>query len=155
MHLVHSFRTVGCVVGGLALLSIASGCGGNRLPREAVQGDVTLDGSPLPAGVIRFVPTGPTKGPAALGVIKDGRFALTSANGPVPGKQIVEIDATLSDNPAADTTDIKTAWSKFAQNNASRPREIAIPKRYNRRSTLRVEVAVKAANSFEFNLASK
>jgi hypothetical protein len=140
----------------VSLVCCLGGCGGvSGPPRAAVQGDVSLDGSPLPSGVIRFVPTGKAKGPAALGVIKEGRFALPASHGPVLGPQIVEIDATLAEDPTTDATDVKAAWTEFAKTNESRPREITIPKRYNRTSTLRVEVTAQTTNAFDFKLASQ
>jgi hypothetical protein len=105
--------------------------------------------------VIRFVPTGTTKGPAALGTIKEGRFTLSESNGPTLGQQIVEIDAGLAEDPVADATDVAAAWTDFAKSNATRPREITIPRRYNRNSTLRVEVTAQTAKALDFELASK
>jgi hypothetical protein len=141
----------------LGLLFFTSGCGlsASGPQRVAVEGDVTLDGSPLQSGVIRFVPTGATKGPAALGTIKEGRFTLSESNGPTLGQQIVEIDAGLAKDPVADATDVAAAWTDFAKSNVKRPREITIPRRYNRNSTLLVEVTAQTAKALDFKLASK
>ncbi len=149
----YSIATVGSIV---LLMFALSGCGGSSGPRRAaVEGKVTLNDSPLPSGVIRFVPTGSTKGPVVLGVIKEGHFALAKSQGPVLGQQIVQIDATPAKDPVADAVDVEAAWLEFAKSNKSQPQEIAIPKRYNRNSTLKVGVAAEAANTYDFQLVSK
>lgn len=52
------------------LISATLGCGG----KGTVKGTVTIDGSPLPAGRIAFIPS---KGVAASGEIKDGQYTVT------------------------------------------------------------------------------
>ncbi|HEV3304687.1 MAG TPA: hypothetical protein VG055_33860 [Planctomycetaceae bacterium] len=55
----------------------------------------------------------------------------------------------------ADATDVAAAWTEFAKGHGTRPREITIPRRYNRNSTLRVEVTAQTAKALDFKLASK
>jgi len=62
----------------------AVGCGHHRdLPPVAqVEGVVTLDGKPVPRGMVQFVPdeSKGTKGPPAVGVIdENGHYELTTA----------------------------------------------------------------------------
>jgi hypothetical protein len=139
----------------LTIVPLAGGCsrGANGPPRAAVRGEVRLDDVPLKAGVIRFVPLGATKGPVALTTIQDGRYELSTSNGPAVGKHSIEIVATTADNPVAGATDIKAAWAEYARTNASRDPQITIPKKYNRNSTLSVEVTPKGSNAFDFKLA--
>jgi hypothetical protein len=67
---------------------LAAGCGGGDRP-GVVRGAVTLDGQPLAAGLIRFVPAD-GKTPTADAAITDGRFA---AEGVPPGEKRIEISA--------------------------------------------------------------
>ncbi len=84
---------VWCGLGIAVLLMAAGGCGGaaDGVRRGAVEGTVSLDGEPLPDGVIRFTPTGDTTGPMVEARIQGGRFSLTAAAGPCVGTQQVEI----------------------------------------------------------------
>lgn len=60
------------LIGALAvLLGAVNGCGGGK---GTVSGKVTLDGKPLPAGKIGFVPS---KGVGASGEIKDGQYSVS------------------------------------------------------------------------------
>src|SRR3954451_39588 len=76
---------------GVSSLALA-GCGGagDQFAREPVSGAVTLDGKPLPAGMVTFTPVGGPE-PVVSGVIKDGSFELSRADGPVPGPHRVTI----------------------------------------------------------------
>lgn len=60
-------------LGTLALLvPLAVGCGKGK---GTVSGTVTLDGQPLPAGTINFLPS---KGPGAGGSIEDGKYSVAN-----------------------------------------------------------------------------
>jgi hypothetical protein len=86
--LVHA-ALLGLAVVGLAVV----GCGGGAgtVPRGAVEGTVTLGGTPLADGVIRFLPTDGTTGPMVETEIRNGAFSLPKATGPCVGTQRVEI----------------------------------------------------------------
>jgi hypothetical protein len=142
------------VVIALAVLPLAAGCGGRASgpSRAAAHGEVRVDDVPLKAGVIRFVPQ--AKGPVALTTIKDGRFALSAANGPVLGTNSIEIVAAPAANPLAGATDIRAAWTNYAKTKQGPPVDTAVPAKYNQRSTLSVEVSAKGPNTFDFQLAS-
>lgn len=78
----------GCVLGmGL------TGCGGLRLGK--VSGRITVDGEPVPDGVVMFYPEA---GPTAVGEIRpDGTYSLTTqkqGDGAVVGTHRVTIQAT-------------------------------------------------------------
>ncbi|MDB5338811.1 MAG: hypothetical protein JWN70_4430 [Planctomycetaceae bacterium] len=79
-----------CCIVILVLVAIA-GCGGTTSgpEREAVSGTVTREGIPVDNGTILFKPTG--GGPAASTSVKDGKYAFDKQNGPVAGRQQVEI----------------------------------------------------------------
>jgi hypothetical protein len=83
----------------LLLLALA-GCADSTapvdaLPRKALSGSVSLDGQPLAQGKIQFDPVGAGAGNTTLatGEIKDGKFAIDRASGPVPGKYKVSISS--------------------------------------------------------------
>jgi hypothetical protein len=139
------------------ILLCAAGCGRDaRGPaRAAVSGEVLLDETPLKAGVIRFVPVDGTRGPVALTIIKDGRYQMSNSDGPVLGKNAIEIVATAADSPLAGATDIRTAWAEYAKTSSSRPPEVKIPKKYNRNSQLNVVVAASGDHTFDFRLVSQ
>src|ERR1700685_749538 len=138
-----------------AIVPLAAGCSrAGGPPRAAVRGEVSLDEAPLKAGVIRFIPTGEGKGPVVLTTIKDGRYELARSEGPVLGKNSIEIVATPTDNPVAGATDIRTAWAEYAKASASHA-PVAIPRKYNRNSVLSVDVTAKGRNTFDFKLASR
>jgi hypothetical protein len=139
----------------LAVLPLTVGCGGGASghSRAAAQGEVRVDDVPLKAGVIRFVPQ--KKGPVALTTIKDGRFALSAADGPALGKNSIEIVAAPATNPLEGATDIRAAWTNYAKAKQAPPVETAVPAKYNQRSTLSVEVSAKGPNTFDFQLASQ
>ena len=69
---------------GLLASVLASGCGHrpDLPPMAKVSGTVTLDGEPLPHGMVQFVPDGSqgTEGPTGVGRIDEkGRFTITTS----------------------------------------------------------------------------
>lgn len=76
-------------IGILILLSCVAGCGSSAIPRQAVYG--TIVGAQGRKGVISFVPSEGTKGPAAQVAINNGNFRFSEATGPVPGVYSVTI----------------------------------------------------------------
>jgi hypothetical protein len=74
------------------LLILLTGCGqGDN--RQAVHGTVTLDGKPLPEGVIRFQPAPGVDGNTSGGPILNGRFDIPAAKGLQPGSYLVQIQS--------------------------------------------------------------
>jgi hypothetical protein len=148
---------IGRVTGlAVAMLPFVAGCGHpSGPPRVAVRGEVSLDDSPLKSGVIRFIPTGGTKGPVAVTAIKEGRYELTAPEGPVLGNNSIEIVPGIAADPLAGATDIRTAWAEYAKTAASRTGERAVPKKYKSISELKVQVQAKGKNTFDFKLASQ
>lgn len=87
----------------LPIVLLTSGC--QNSPYVPVQGRVTLDGEPLPRGVVQFVPVG-TEGPTAAGVIgADGSYTLRTDDqlGAVVGRHRVRIDARAVPKDETDT----------------------------------------------------
>lgn len=94
------------VVCGLML----TGCGESGPRRVTVTGSVTVDGQPIDAGAIRFLPTDNNKGPAVSGLISGGAFRLSGEAGPLPGVYRVLI-----------TQSIKPTSGKLAASAAAEP----------------------------------
>lgn len=124
----HLTRRGSCLL--FVLLLALSGCSsGDGIRRGAVQGTVSLAGTPITDGLIRFIPTGGTTGAMVDTPIKAGSFALLQSAGPCVGTQRVEIFAFL-----------KTG--KMVVEDGEEMEEIKqlVPSRYNTRSELTVTI---------------
>jgi hypothetical protein len=128
-----------------ALVAIVGCDSGPR--RQAVSGQVTLDGQPLDFGSITFVPD--PNGPKASGLIEGGRYEIEQSRGPLAGQKIVEIRAPQYDpkRPAPANTKEKLYRLDVAPE--------ALPDRYNSKSELRATVTEDGPNEFNFDLQSK
>ncbi|MCA9087953.1 MAG: hypothetical protein KDA90_04885 [Planctomycetaceae bacterium] len=146
-------------VQGLCLLFTAfvmCGCGQVDGPqRAAVQGSVLLNGLPMPAGVIRFIPHGDTKGPKVTATIEVGHFDLPAWSGPLVGEHRVEIE--LRNNCAFAPDDEQALQRLQSLKRSQRPRVKLdrIPDCYNRRSELVAQISPNATNELNFELVSK
>ncbi len=69
----------------ILVLTLAGGCGGSN-DEITVSGQVTIDGAPIPTGVISFVDTDPSVA-AGGGPIKDGQYTATVT----PGDKVVTV----------------------------------------------------------------
>jgi hypothetical protein len=67
------------------------GCGHSG--RQAIEGNVTLQGVPLDKGFIAFRPLPGTNSPGAGGNVAAGKFSIAGEKGLMPGKFRVEITA--------------------------------------------------------------
>jgi hypothetical protein len=145
-----------------------SGCGPGSvddLPRQAVYGKVTLDGTPLAHGSIQFTPTSEAPTPAMVS-INEGSYSIPKAQGLVAGSYKVSIVSAGEPAPlekfgempgkahreqaeAADkAARAKALGKKGASSNTS------IPARYNTSTTLTADVKDGGSNSFDFELTS-
>lgn len=119
------------------------GCGrrSHELKTAVVKGRVTLDGQPLPSGVVYVVPQ---KGRMAKGMLeRDGTFALSTyrqGDGAQVGTHPVIITAIPRDELDAE----------------SRALRVPVPERYARPATsgLTIEVKARTKNEIEFDLTS-
>ena len=133
----------------LTSLSVAglSGCADvtvpqDSFPRVAVSGTVSLNGAPLPTGMIQFNPASEIKGPQASGEIVAGKFTISQAQGPVPGKHKVSI----SGKPAVNV--------KPNEEPGGTPKAAPepVPAKYNKQSTLETEIPTGGSSTLEFEL---
>jgi hypothetical protein len=133
---------------------VLCGCGGSEqeLPRAKVSGHVTLDGKPLPEGVIRFIPTGEAQGPKTSAVIAEGRFLLEEEQGPVVGTHRIIIESTDNGGYAPDDEE---AIPRLRASGVKRINVVRVPAIYNSRSTLTETVSTEGPNEFTFDLKSK
>ncbi|MBA4031903.1 MAG: hypothetical protein C0478_13575 [Planctomyces sp.] len=105
----------------------------------------------MKAGVIRFIPNGATKGPAAFGAIQDGFYEVAPREGVLPGTYRIEIEEELS---LPFSIDDEEAYAKYVAGLKGKPFPTqAVPSIYNSNSQLKVEVAqFGAINKFDFDL---
>lgn len=114
------------------------GCGGSELPRNPVQGYVFFEGQPVDSGIIRFLPTESTKGPAATATINDGFYKIERDSGPVAGTYRVEIEKQLATEFEIDD---EAAYAEAFKRTKGKPLpQQAIPAKFNRQSTLKATV---------------
>ena len=142
MSRMRSSARVGWPVLGLALFV---GCGSveDDLPRQAVTGEVTLDGKSLEQGQISFLPASAEVGTQVGGAIVAGAYALAQATGPVPGPYLVRIQGGSAGGDPDDQ----------AKKYVVQPDPV--PAHYNTQTTLRVEIKADGPNNFDFELKSK
>jgi hypothetical protein len=134
------------------LAAMLAGCGSDS-PRVAVEGQVTLDGHPLPSGQIAFIPLGAASAPTAGATIEQGRYQIAADGGPFPGEHRVEIRAFRGTG--------KKVWDGMGDERAppSQKRYVEeleqyIPRNYNDESTLRVTIRGPKADRHDFPLRS-
>jgi len=77
----------------LVLICCLAGCGQKGPRRYDVQGTVTLDGKPVPAGEVQFEPDAQqgNRGPQSRAKIQDGKYRTPGGKGPVAGPAVVRI----------------------------------------------------------------
>ncbi|QDU64172.1 hypothetical protein Pan216_50610 [Planctomycetes bacterium Pan216] len=125
---------------GLILIGATIGCGGrsDRPETFPVKGTVTVNGTPLEKGTIKFRGD-PSNTASTGGEVVDGVFAFDATS----GEKLVEIVAT------------RAIPGKFVEPNPGekvQATEQFIPKEYNRESTLRADVQSEPPNEFTFDL---
>jgi hypothetical protein len=123
--------------------SLSSGCGSGGPARASVTGKVEFDGQPVTEGTILFVPTGDTKGPAAGTIIKDGSYTLSAKEGPVIGKNKVEIKGTRKTGKKVKA--VPPASGEFDET------EQYIPYNFNTKTTLEKEIK-SGENGIDFKM---
>lgn len=108
---------------------------------------MTLDGVAIQQGSVTFQPIDGTQGPVAGGAIAKGRYGIAAANGPVVGRNRVEICA-----PGKSGRKVRVPMGE--------PGEMTdeilevVPRRYNIQSTLTREVKL-GENVMDFDLTTR
>jgi hypothetical protein len=132
--------------GTIVFLAGAVGCdSGDGLNRQAISGMVTLDGQPLPDGAILFEPATNESGTEVGATIRQGAFAISRKDGPVPGPYRVRIySSSMTQAPPNDGQTERTP----------RPMVDRLPPRYNTKTELNAVIIAGRANRHRFNLSS-
>lgn len=139
------FRFIARVEATLFLAAIV-GCGStDGLNRQAISGTVTLDGQLITKGAILFEPATPESGTAVGATIRQGAFAISRRDGPIPGLYLVRVYSG---------SNIQARPTKGQSDRTPRPMVESFPPRYNTRTELRVRVIDRSANRFPFDLTS-
>ncbi len=131
-------------LGIVFLLAFSTGCGSSKSDGlTPAKGTVTLDGTAVAKGTIRFTP-GDGVTPSVDAAIEDGKFSTRLPKGKLTvminsGKKIGE-QRMYEEDPQSPVTDIM--------------KEI-IPEKYNVKSTLSVEVADKPLEDLKYDLKLK
>ncbi len=134
----------------LAMLFLG-GCGGAEvLKRVPVSGYISIDGAPLKAGSIRFVPIENTKGPAAVATIEDGIYELLPENGPIIGKHRIEIEAI---NHQGFNLDDEQSFAKQAEQGKPVDQN-PVPESFNRKTGLFIDLPEEGKSDLDFRLTS-
>jgi hypothetical protein len=137
------------IAASLLILWSLAGCSeSDGLNRQPVTGSVTLDGSPLVTGTIRFLPTSPEATTETSTDIDGGKYSFPKSSGPVPGTYKVLISSAKRE--AFDMPQGKT------------PGEVhppiakeEVPAKYNVKSTLTATVKAGQSDPIDFSLVSK
>lgn len=131
---------------------LMAGCGGQpEVPRAAVTGTVTVDGTPLPKGKIIFTPAEGNASLIATAQVVEGRFETREAFGPILGMQRVEIISTDDGGYAPDD---EAAMERWVAEGRKPIKVVRIPPQYQKDGTLKAEVKTDGPNEFEFELVS-
>jgi hypothetical protein len=136
----------------LAILLACAGCGaaGDGLPRQSIDGTVTLDGQPLATGFITFTPAA-GQATQSGGVIAAGKFSVPRDQGPVPGRYSISINSASAEVKLP-PEEVQTGLPGHVPPNRARD---PIPEKYNARTTLTADVKEGGGNSFQFDLKTK
>lgn len=150
------------IVAGFVLLAASvAGCGGggDGLERVAVSGSVTINGEPVPNGVIRFKPAAGTEGPMANTMIADGQYNIPGDQGPIAGNYEVQVQAYEDPNAAsAPTTSARPAvpsdklGTKISSDDTDIPTTPAVPQT-PKESKRTFNVTIPELSSFEQDFA--
>ncbi len=124
-------------------------CGCSNRGLVDVQGNITLEGRPLPGGIIVFEPVD-KNGATAGGKIREGRYELTGKAAVPPGEKIVRISGIFKTG-----RQIEVGPPAPPGTMTDEVEHIAIPASYNQSSTLRCNVVAGEMNQHDFELHSQ
>lgn len=145
-------------IGMLALLcSLTFGCSGSNdeiYERAAVRGQVSVNGKPIPQGLLKFVPLTPQSAPPTPVPIVDGEFRVNAAIGPIVGKHRVEVVSTDDGGFAWD--DEQALNTLAAMKKPPRIEVVTVPPVYScENSPLQANVIAEGPNDYTFALTTR
>jgi hypothetical protein len=132
----------------IIIVVILSGCG-PKSDRLAVSGKVTLNGTPLDSGSIRFTSVAGQKLFASGAVIENGEFDIPQEKGLPPGTYQLEISAPDTKAPPVV---YRSAPGEPVLPPTAPER---IPPEYNTNSKHTIEVSADSDNHFVFEIVNK
>jgi hypothetical protein len=149
---IHGWAAVvlcACVTISISLT--CAGCGpGNPLDRRAVSGKISMNGTPLNNGNIRFVPRGPGGVSTGAVINAGGEYRIVETQGLPPGKYRVEIYSNDESNEKSSLVATSGTAGSMPPPGIER-----IPPKYNLQSTLTVEMTPSGPTQFDFDLKSE
>lgn len=126
---------------GAAFFLLAAGCAPGPAAIAEANGEITLDGMPVEAGIVSFI-SDSAGGPSGGAAISEGRYRLYPDSGLPPGRYRVEIRWA------------KPTGEKVKEPVYGHPPDIfaeAIPAKYNSESVLNASLS-KGTNEVNFRL---
>ncbi len=142
-------RSVACFL--VVLTAVGCGRRHDQWNRAAVRGRVLLDGAPLAEGTITFFPAEGVQGPAAGGPIRDGTYDLAQHDGPVLGRQRIEIRSVQKTGRTVPSPVAPEADGPVSAGQLVEERIEIVPSVYNSNTTLVREIK-PADNELDFEL---
>jgi hypothetical protein len=89
---IKVLRCRGCLRAGFLCLWIVAGCRSEATRGVMLEGYVNFNGEPIADGTISLLPLGDTPGPSVMGIIHNGKYAISQSDGPTVGSYRVEIE---------------------------------------------------------------
>ena len=143
-----AFKRLCCTVATVGLLAILPGCtppAYEGKPRIALKGTVTVDGRPMDAGTISFVPLDAKDNRPSGGSILDGQYQVSEPMGANEGSYRVEIHWQKPTGKKMKAIDSDETVEQ---------RREGLPDKYHKNSELAVEIK-KDTTEFNFDLSTK
>lgn len=139
------------------LTAASAGCGDGFGTRYQVYGTVTYKDQPVQEGNIVFESTDLAKYPSAEGVIKDGKYTLTThtdGDGAYPGDYKVRISARKADFSKAEANQQKTGGMARQDDiaKAYAKAEKLVPAKYELSETSGLTAKVTKSEAIDFKL---
>ncbi len=131
---------------GIFFLASTSGCG-PKTDRLQISGEISLDGSPLDQGSIRFILKEGEKLLSSGAVIKDGKFFIQREKGLPPGTYHLSISSPDTKGPMIPSGPPQQRGIPVAKER--------IPRKYNIDSQETIEVTPSGDNHFVFDILSQ
>jgi hypothetical protein len=132
----------------LVLWGVVGCAGSDGLNRQPVTGSVTLDGTPLDKGTIRFMPTTTEATTETSTTSSGGKYTFGKDSGPVPGEYKVSISAV--DDPNIQAKDGMVPGEYRPPTNKDK-----VPAKFNSNTTLTAKVQSGQSSPIDFTLTSK
>jgi hypothetical protein len=133
------------LLAALAGLCFLLGCSkpSREPPRGSIWGQVTLDGRPVPHGLIRLIALDP-EGINCLATIAEGRYELPEGQGPTKGKYRVEFSVPSAHKRKVPNPDLPGQFLEEA--------EETLPPKYHRDSQMTIDYDPAQKRAYDFAL---